>query len=81
MKFNQFLKVVLLGAGLASSEKIYSCTEKNTIALTFDDGPYEYTYELLELLEKANIKATFFTNAENYWLDFPTDPKKTRNIN
>jgi len=28
------------------------------------------------LLEKANIKATFFTNAENYWLDFPTDPKK-----
>ncbi|HUH34396.1 MAG TPA: polysaccharide deacetylase family protein [Moheibacter sp.] len=30
------------------------------IALTFDDGPTEYTEELLDLLLKYNAKATFF---------------------
>ncbi|OUM62521.1 carbohydrate esterase family 4 protein, partial [Piromyces sp. E2] len=37
----------------------------------FDDGPYEYTSELIDLLNEAKIKATFFTNA-----DFPTDKTK-----
>lgn len=33
--------------------------------LTFDDGPSkEYTYELLNLLDEYNIKATFFLVAE-----------------
>lgn len=31
------------------------------IYLTFDDGPGKYTEELLEVLEKYKIKATFFT--------------------
>ena len=30
------------------------------IYLTFDDGPDEYTKEILDLLKKHNIKATFF---------------------
>lgn len=30
------------------------------IYLTFDDGPSKYTIELLEVLKKYNIKATFF---------------------
>ena len=30
------------------------------IYLTFDDGPYMYTEELLDILEQYNIKATFF---------------------
>lgn len=30
------------------------------IYLTFDDGPSQYTLELLEVLEKYNAKATFF---------------------
>lgn len=30
------------------------------VYLTFDDGPSEYTLELLEILEKYNVKATFF---------------------
>lgn len=36
--------------------------EKNekTIYLTYDDGPGEYTDELLELLDSYNAKATFF---------------------
>ncbi|KGO89677.1 polysaccharide deacetylase family protein [Flavobacterium suncheonense] len=30
------------------------------IALTFDDGPHEMTEKVLDLLQKANAKATFF---------------------
>ena len=30
------------------------------IYLTFDDGPSQYTLELLKVLEKYNVKATFF---------------------
>lgn len=30
--------------------------------LTFDDGPSEYTPQLLEILAKYNVKATFFVN-------------------
>ena len=45
--------------------------EKKFLSLTFDDGPDEkYTVELLDLLKKYNIKATFFVVAkfaeENY---------------
>lgn len=35
-----------------------------TIFLTFDDGPYEYTDELLDILDKYNVKATFFVTAQ-----------------
>ena len=35
-------------------------TKRNVIYLTFDDGPSEHTEELLKLLKKYNIKATFF---------------------
>ena len=30
------------------------------VYLTFDDGPYYYTERLLEILDKYNVKATFF---------------------
>lgn len=36
-------------------------TEKNEIALTFDDGPHpEFTPKVLEVLKQHNAKATFF---------------------
>ena len=35
-------------------------SKEKVIYLTFDDGPSEYTDILLDLLEKHNIKATFF---------------------
>ena len=34
--------------------------ESKTIYLTFDDGPSIYTEELLDILAKYNVKATFF---------------------
>jgi peptidoglycan/xylan/chitin deacetylase (PgdA/CDA1 family) len=39
---------------------ITSCTTPNTIALTFDDGPSEYTNELLDLLSEYGARSTFF---------------------
>ena len=36
---------------------------KGTICLTFDDGPCEYTGEVLEVLAKYGVKATFFVVA------------------
>lgn len=34
--------------------------QKTTIYLTFDDGPFKFSGELLSLLEKFHVKATFF---------------------
>ena len=51
-------------SGKYDSEKV-----KPMIALTFDDGPGQYTEELLNCLEENNAKATFFMlgqNAEQY---------------
>jgi len=37
-----------------------SGNSQNQIALTFDDGPHPVTLQVLELLEKHKVKATFF---------------------
>jgi len=37
----------------------------HTIFLTFDDGPGPYTDQLLDILAKYNVKATFFTTSRN----------------
>ena len=39
-------------------------TNQKVIFLTFDDGPGEYTKEVLKILKKYNIKATFFVLGE-----------------
>ncbi len=44
----------------------YKRNEKMQIALTFDDGPHPiYTEKILEILDKYNVKATFFMVGEN----------------
>lgn len=42
------------------------CVSAGMFALTFDDGVFEYTSELLDLLDKNSVKASFFINANNY---------------
>lgn len=44
---------------------VYSCTNKNVVALTFDDGPYIYTSAILDVLKAYNAKATFFITGNN----------------
>lgn len=54
----------------------YNASEKRPmIALTFDDGPGEYTSELLDCLEENNAHATFFMLGQNVEL-YPDDVKR-----
>ncbi len=40
-------------------------TDKKQLCLTFDDGPnLSYTIQLLEILDKYNVKAVFFCNGQ-----------------
>ena len=39
--------------------------DSKTIYLTFDDGPGPYTEQLLDILDKYKVKATFFTTSGN----------------
>lgn len=41
------------------------CTKPGKFALTFDDGPAEYTPQLLKHLKDANVKATFHLSTQN----------------
>lgn len=36
-----------------------------TLALTYDDGPYQYTNHILDLFRSYNAKATFFVTGNN----------------
>ncbi|QIW98030.1 hypothetical protein AMS68_003548 [Peltaster fructicola] len=44
---------------------ITHCNTPGKVALTFDDGPYLYTSDLLDLLKSQNVKATFFIVGNN----------------
>lgn len=44
--------------------------DENCIYLTFDDGPSPYTEDLLAVLDKYGIKATFFLSPEDTEYDF-----------
>jgi hypothetical protein len=45
-------------------EDIFHCTQPGVVALTFDDGPYNYTTQLLDTLKKHNASATFMVTGE-----------------
>ncbi|KAK0473963.1 carbohydrate esterase family 4 protein [Armillaria novae-zelandiae] len=49
-----------------TSGVITSCTVPNTAAITFDDGPYIYSEQIVDTLDANNITATFFVNGNNY---------------
>ena len=71
------LLIVFLGAktstiAVGNSSIVFSKSREPTkkIALTFDDGPHpRYTERILDILDKYNVKATFFVigvNIQNY---------------
>ena len=63
------LAALVVGLYVCSSFICRGAGDKR-IALTFDDGPhYKYTEQILDILKKHDVKATFFTvgtNAERY---------------
>ncbi|KAK6353943.1 hypothetical protein TWF730_008363 [Orbilia blumenaviensis] len=50
---------------LPYGEPIYECRTRGQVALTFDDGPYKYTEDLLNILKAAKVNATFFITGSN----------------
>ncbi|TDL19373.1 carbohydrate esterase family 4 protein [Rickenella mellea] len=61
----------------ATLATIYStCKHANTVALTFDDGPYMFESGIVDTLNNAGIKATFFVNGDN-WDCIYDDPLPT----
>ncbi|KAM7204032.1 hypothetical protein V8F20_003730 [Naviculisporaceae sp. PSN 640] len=53
---------------------IYDCVNDGQIALTFDDGPYIYTNDLLDKLKAYGAKATFFITGNNLGKGQINDP-------
>jgi peptidoglycan/xylan/chitin deacetylase (PgdA/CDA1 family) len=45
---------------------ITQCSRSGVIALAYDDGPYQYTSELIDILDAAGAKATFFWTGTLY---------------
>ncbi|EAU85066.2 hypothetical protein CC1G_04162 [Coprinopsis cinerea okayama7 len=45
------------------AQVLTKCTVPNTVALTFDDGPYVYLKQVLDTLNEEGIKGTFFFSA------------------
>jgi hypothetical protein len=62
----------------------FQCTRLKDFALTFDDGPSEFTESLLDYLKSAKVKATFFMNGNswksNYTLPFSDQPTSKSSI-
>ena len=50
--------------GLTYEEQLDKTIQKKKVYLTFDDGPGKYTAELLDVLAKYNVKATFFVTGK-----------------
>ncbi|KAF2199520.1 glycoside hydrolase/deacetylase [Delitschia confertaspora ATCC 74209] len=53
-------------AGPAAGQVITKCSTTGTLALAFDDGPYQYTQKLVDTLNAAGAKGTFFVTGTLY---------------
>ncbi|RAR11499.1 carbohydrate esterase family 4 protein [Stemphylium lycopersici] len=54
-----------LGNQVYGGEGIYDCVTPGTIAITYDDGPYIYTNDVLDQFKSYGAKATFFVTGIN----------------
>ncbi|KAK3692551.1 hypothetical protein B0T22DRAFT_17007 [Podospora appendiculata] len=63
-----------VGSMLYGGAGIYDCVVEGDIALTFDDGPYLYTNDLLDKLKSYGAKATFFMTGNNLGKGMINDP-------
>jgi peptidoglycan/xylan/chitin deacetylase (PgdA/CDA1 family) len=53
------------GGSAVENVVITECKRANSIAVTYDDGPYLYTSKLLDILRSNRVKVTFFVNGKN----------------
>lgn len=57
--------VAVTTTGENEPQEIEYIDDTDTVYLTFDDGPSEYTEKILEILDSFNIKATFFISPKD----------------
>jgi len=55
-----------------------SCKNNKQVALTFDDGPWVYAYDVSKILVAAGARGTFFWNGNNYACIY--DPKEMKRV-
>ncbi|KIM44539.1 carbohydrate esterase family 4 protein [Hebeloma cylindrosporum] len=79
------LYLAVLGSALPTDQElerrqrasvITRCTVPNTAALTFDDGPFNYIYDINKVLKANNAVGTFFFNGRNYGCIYSADNAK-----
>ncbi|KAI1254824.1 hypothetical protein MGN70_002884 [Eutypa lata] len=66
-----------LGRVLVGGEGIYPCETPGDVALTYDDGPGDFTADMLDLLAEYDAKVTFFVTGVNNnkgQIDDPSTP-------
>jgi peptidoglycan-N-acetylglucosamine deacetylase len=67
--------IILIGSSFIVCSGVYVTAickgndQKNKIAITFDDGPNELTREILNILDKYQVKASFFLIGRNVLLN------------
>jgi peptidoglycan/xylan/chitin deacetylase (PgdA/CDA1 family) len=49
---------------------ITKCSASGQIALAYDDGPYQYTQKLSDILKNGGAKGTFFVTGTLYGKHF-----------
>jgi peptidoglycan/xylan/chitin deacetylase (PgdA/CDA1 family) len=54
-----------LKSPITYTDDIDDCIQNNVVALSYDDGPYEYTSDLLDILKTYGYQATFFITGNN----------------
>ncbi|CAH1763928.1 4841_t:CDS:2 [Entrophospora sp. SA101] len=60
---------------------ITNCKTPGTVALTFDDGPFNTTRALLKVLKEEKVKATFFVNGDNFRCIYDKDLSDLATLN
>jgi peptidoglycan/xylan/chitin deacetylase (PgdA/CDA1 family) len=59
-------KIRLLQRAPTPGVVIQKCASPGQLALAYDDGPYQYTSNLVDILDRAGAKATFFFTGTLY---------------
>lgn len=52
--------------GPAAGQVITKCSSPGMLALAYDDGPYQYTQKLADILSAGGAKGTFFVTGTLY---------------
>ncbi|KAJ3576354.1 hypothetical protein NP233_g478 [Leucocoprinus birnbaumii] len=73
-KLAAVVTLAVLGLAAPSTEHVHkralrvinNCNNDGDVALTFDDGPYNFEKDIVDVLDKNGAKGTFFYNGDNW---------------